>query len=178
MKLTFEEKFFARVQKGSVNGCWLWKGYLNPGGYGMVLCRGRMALAHRVSWTLHRGEIPEGMLICHICDVRACVNPEHLFLGTPGTNAADARRKGRLFRPRFGAKLTPDQVQQIRLLLDRDKMYMTEIARQFGVSSTTIRAIKFGQIWTHIPWPEEKALPASASDQSTQAQPESGSGTV
>ena len=64
---------------------------------------------------------------------------------------------------RLGRKLTPHQVQQIRLLLAEDKMYMTEIARQFGVSAVTIRSIKFGQIWAHLPWPEEKALPATES---------------
>jgi len=177
MKLTFEEKFFARVRKDSANGCWLWKGHIKRDGYGLFHHQGRVAFAHRTSWTLHRGEIPKGMFVCHTCDVPACVNPDHLFLGTPGINAEDARQKGRFFGQRLGRTLSPGQVQQIRLLLAEDKMYMTEIARQFGVCSTTIRNIKFGRIWAHLPWPEEK-VPASASKQGTQAQPESGSGTV
>lgn len=171
MKLTVEERFFARVEKSAPNGCWLWTGQLDPSGYGKLHFRGSRCLAHRVSWLLHRGAIPKGLFVCHSCDVRACVNPEHLFVGTPAMNAEDARRKGR-FIPRLRRKLAPDQVQQIRHLLDQDKMYLTEIARQFGVSSSTIRSIKFGHIWTHLPWPEEKPLPAAGSAETLPSGPE------
>ena len=155
MKLSVTEKFMARVHK-TPDGCWQWKGAISPGGYGLFLFNGRRIFAHRASWILHRGEIPVALLVCHTCDVRYCVNPSHLFLGTPAMNAADARRKGRTSRgERKNSKLTADQVQQIRRLLMEDKMYMTEIGRQFGVASTTISSIKQGKIWVHLPWPDD-----------------------
>lgn len=72
-------------------GCWLWNGSSLERGYG----RFRGSLAHRVSWVLHNGPIPDGMHVCHRCDVTACVNPAHLFLGTALDNIRDMHAKGR-----------------------------------------------------------------------------------
>lgn len=155
MKLTPKEKFLARVRPDPVTGCWLWQGYLNESGYGCFLFEGRQAVAHRVSWMLFRGRIPFGNYVCHTCDVRACVNPDHLFLGTPAANSADARRKGRTRQGEqaSAAKLTTAQVQQVLALLAEDKLYVTEIARQFGVSQSAIHAIKSGESWKHLQRP-------------------------
>lgn len=76
-------------------GCWLWEGTL-VGEYGQLDINGENVLAHRYSWELHNGPIPDGMLVCHKCDTPSCVNPNHLFMGTQKDNMADAVKKGRI----------------------------------------------------------------------------------
>jgi hypothetical protein len=149
MKLTPREKFLAKICPQKANGCWLWTGLVRPDGYGAARFEGREQGAHRVAWKLFRGAIQPGFVVCHQCDVRACVNPEHLFLGTAADNVADMRVKGRcrLGERHGSAKLTLAQVQEIKVLLGEERMYMSEIARQFGVSQTTIRAIRTGKTW-------------------------------
>ncbi|HMC32712.1 MAG TPA: HNH endonuclease [Candidatus Angelobacter sp.] len=119
----------------------------------MANLQGKRGAAHRIAWMLFRGEIPAAMFVCHTCDIPACVNPDHLFLGTPAMNAADARRKGRIRQGEriSAAKLTTVQVQQVLALLAEDRMYMTEIARQFGVCVSTISGIRSGRLWRIFP---------------------------
>jgi len=76
-------------------GCYLWLGKLNSSGYASKYFGGKMELAHRIAWILENGAIPHGMQVLHRCDVRSCVNPDHLFLGTQRDNLRDAIRKGR-----------------------------------------------------------------------------------
>ena len=91
-----EERFWEKVQK--TDGCWLWTGATIAAGYGeLAVGQPRKPLrAHRLSWEMHHGPIPEGLLVLHHCDVRNCVRPEHLFLGTHQDNMADAYAKGRM----------------------------------------------------------------------------------
>lgn len=89
------EQFGVYVHHEPMTGCWLWGGALAKAGYGLLHVDGKTRSAHRVSWELHRGAIPDGALVCHRCDVRWCVNPSHLFLGNDMDNNHDMRKKGR-----------------------------------------------------------------------------------
>ena len=77
------------------NGCWLYQRFLHPKGYGSMSYRGKQWRTHRLSYHLHKGAIPAGMLVCHTCDVRHCCNPDHLWLGSNDENQLDAWQKGR-----------------------------------------------------------------------------------
>jgi len=89
-----EIRFWRYVEKTS--SCWIWKGAKQPFGYGVILFRKKYVGAHRVSWILNEGEIPEGLSVLHHCDTPACVNPRHLFLGTQKDNIRDGIAKGRI----------------------------------------------------------------------------------
>jgi hypothetical protein len=91
---TLLEWFMENVNQ-TENGCWLWTGETDRSGYGLF-ARGPLRLAHRASWMLHNGTIPTGLFVRHKCDVKGCVSPAHLELGTPLQNSQDAKERGRL----------------------------------------------------------------------------------
>jgi hypothetical protein len=104
----------------SETGCWLWQGTLGWKGYGQISYRNKQWGTHRLSYTLHKGPIPKGMLVCHTCDVRNCVNPEHLWVGTNKQNMVDCSRKGRAddqWRTHciHGHEFTPENTYPIRM---------------------------------------------------------------
>lgn len=89
-----ETEFFKRVHK--TNSCWFWKNVPTTRGYGLFKYRGEQHLAHRWAYKWKNGRIPKNMNVCHSCDIRNCVNPDHLWLGTYSDNMRDASEKGRM----------------------------------------------------------------------------------
>lgn len=140
------------------NGCIIWKGTTEAGGYGQI-GRGRrgsgMVRAHRLAWEFANGPIPDGLCVLHKCDVRRCVNPEHLFLGTKKDNAQDMLRKGRARHvPHLGedngtAKLTEQDVQKVRKRHGNGETHVA-IAASLGVRPTAIWSIVHGKSWKHV----------------------------
>lgn len=112
--MSLETHFWSKVRKGDSSGaCWVWTAAKNQGGYGEVGVNGHCRLAHRVAWILVYGSIPDGLCVLHHCDNPPCVNPEHLFVGTPADNAADREAKGRGNQPTGdanGARLYPERL--------------------------------------------------------------------
>ncbi len=142
------ERFWRHVDKSGE--CWLWTATLATTGYGQFWDGTRLVGAHRFSWELVNGPIPDGLYACHRCDVRACVNPDHLFLGTHADNMQDCVEKGRTAKGLRNAwtKLTDEQVRQILLL--RPHTRPSVLARQFGVSPQTICDITKRRRWQHV----------------------------
>lgn len=132
-----------------VGDCLEWQGPLFNG-YGIFKAIRKMHRVHRVSWWMVFGVIPPGLCVCHHCDNRQCIRPDHLFLGTRKENMQDAARKGRMQRgeQRKDAKLSPLKVTVIRSLLP--KVSQREIARQYGVSHTTVKAIANKWLWAWL----------------------------
>lgn len=94
-KHKYMKRFFDKINK--TDNCWIWTaGLRGKSGYGTFKLKGKVIDAHRLSYKLHKGEIPDGMFVCHTCDNRKCVNPEHLFLGTAKDNHQDAVNKGKV----------------------------------------------------------------------------------
>jgi len=150
------DRFHSSYVANLDTGCWIWLGTKRgSNGYGRITSTGVVHQAHRFSWMLHRGSIPDGLLVCHKCDTPLCVNPDHLFLGTHQDNMRDCVEKGRTNggtkTPLRGSenvrsKLTAQQVLQIR----RDRRAQRKIAQLFGVSQALISKIKRNEMWRHI----------------------------
>jgi hypothetical protein len=127
-------KFF---KKGNENDCWEWKGCISSSGYGTFHTNIGMMLAHRVSWTIYNGEIPEGLLVLHKCDNRVCINPNHLSIGDQSNNINDMYNKHR----HSNRKLSDDDILFIRASKDNQ----LKLAAKFGVSQGNISMIKSGK---------------------------------
>jgi len=146
-----KETFLQECEVITETGCWIWLNYVGTDGYGMITYKNRPIRAHRFSYALFKDKITEGMKVCHKCDIKACVNPEHLFLGTYADNNKDRHFKKRdAIGSKNGlAKLTENQVKTIKSLL-KDGKKGVDIARIYGVSPLIISRINTGYTWRHV----------------------------
>lgn len=151
MKGTPEERFWQKVKK--TRKCWLWVGATSGEGYGTLWIGYSNVSAHRFSYELHKGSIPDDMLVCHTCDVRNCVRPSHLWLGTPIDNQNDMYNKGRENKASGedigNTKLTWKEVRFIRKFYRQHAFTRTQqqLANRFGVSNQTISDILSNKTW-------------------------------
>jgi len=143
------ERFWSKASIGATDECWEWLASKLPAGYGRFWIAGKLCYAHRLSWQLAYGDIPDGMDVCHHCDNPDCVNPRHLFIGTRADNMQDAVNKGRVHLGEADgmSKLTREDVLGIRKLLVEGKRTQREIGADFGVSQMTVSYINTGQRW-------------------------------
>lgn len=147
-------RFWRKIYKNEETGCWEWTRSLTSTGYGSAYHNGKMIGAHVLSYILHTGkEIPENHEICHICDNRKCVNPDHLFVGTHKDNMRDMKSKGRQNLPKgekaSNAKLTKEQAQSI-IEMNKQGVSQRELARRHGLNYNTIYALIKGKTWKDL----------------------------
>lgn len=158
--------FWKKVVKQEGDGCWNWVAFLTSDGYGLFGLSGKLYTAHRVSYYLHFGCIPVGVLVCHKCDNPNCVRPDHLFLGSQFDNVHDMKRKGRERKATGDAsamKKYPELVQKgekhpkailseaaVLHIRANYKGSCSSMAPHYGVSTCTIRDIIKRRSWRHI----------------------------
>lgn len=149
LSLDFLSRFWLKVNKTDI--CWLWTGAHNEHGYGLINSKMRILVkAHRASWIIHNGPIPDGLWVLHDCpggDNPSCVRPDHLWIGNQIDNMNDMAEKGRSGR----AKLNPQLVTEIRNLYLTTDIGHNALARQFNVDKKTVFNILHGLIWKHVP---------------------------
>lgn len=152
-----DERFWRQVRKTS--GCWEWMGKAkDPRGYGQIGLGGKGAkqeLVHRFSYQLHKGPIPEGLVVMHACDNPRCVNPDHLSVGTPSENIRDAVRKGRwkaipplhIGEKQHSSKLTAEKVLYMRA---NPQIPTKQFCEEYGCAPSSIRKARAGLSWKHL----------------------------
>ncbi|WP_339881830.1 HNH endonuclease [Vreelandella maris] len=154
------ERFHEKYIVDEVSGCWIWQAAKRSTGYGAMKVNGIKESAHRVSYTIFKGQIPDGLWVLHKCDNPQCVNPDHLFTGTPLANSQDMHSKGRQrYVGQKGASnpksiLDANKVGEIIKLIAKG-MTNRAIANLFGVSHATISLIRLGKCWADIPRPPD-----------------------
>jgi hypothetical protein len=150
-----QQRFWDKVDQRGEDECWPWKAGTFKTGYGCFhLEKIRTSVtAHRMMWKLVNGHIPEGMYVCHHCDNRLCVNPDHLFLGTHADNMRDMGRKGRTAKgPGSGSfvrrKLSDENVRWIRSM--KGKALPRELAEHLGVATATVWCVQVGRSYRDV----------------------------
>lgn len=142
--------FSERYVVGKNTGCWLWLNANPHNRYGSWSAFGENR-PNRASWVMHNGAIPEGYLVLHKCDRPGCVNPDHLFLGTQDDNMKDMKSKQRARVSKgtnnTNSKLSEQQIHSIR----NSSLTHRELSEFFGVNPVTIRLIRKGVLWAHLP---------------------------
>jgi hypothetical protein len=141
------EKMMSRVEVHE-SGCWLWTG-AKSNGYGTISWDyGKTLLVHRVSYEFHKGPIPKGLFVMYSCDVRNCVNPDHLRAGTNQDNVRDMVAKGRDWPSLI--QLSDDEIARVKRLLLEGRLTQMEIARRFATSQSNVSCIKLGKVGGHV----------------------------
>lgn len=147
---TIMGRFMEYISMEPMSGCWLWTGSPSDRYGSFSPTKKTHDRAHRISWTLHFGNIPEGMCVLHKCDTPGCVNPQHLFLGSSADNVHDCVGKRRNRCPKgsrhIRAKLTEEDILKIR----NDVRPYKLIAQEYGVAPNTISAIRTGTTWKNM----------------------------
>lgn len=154
------ERFWQKLDRQG--SCWLWNGSRNADGYGRLKQQAKWVRAHRFAYRLVHGPLPDGLLVCHRCDVRNCCNPDHLFLGTSRDNNRDMIEKGRArFQGAVGlnrgeanarAKLSAADVVAIRAAHSAGEG-ISALARRYGLHKSGIFMIVHRRAWKHVPSP-------------------------
>lgn len=162
-----EKRLFRQIKK-LPSGCWVWQGISMSSGYGIFSLNGEQTSTHRAAWTIFRGEIPSDLFVLHSCDVRLCVNPDHLWLGTREDNTQDMLRKGRQSKgpkhrarcrevalrgeERPSAKLTEEAVRFIRKNYRKRPGHpnLKDLADKFGVQQNAVLRVIHGRTWNHV----------------------------
>ncbi len=152
--MTWQERFWRKVQRGLADECWPWLGTTRGNGYGAFRL-GRMLSAHRVSWELSNGPVPDGLHVCHSCDYPGCCNPGHLFVGTAQDNARDKVLKGRQAGLRKGvahhkARLCPARVMDVRWQHLINSRSMSDLAAEYGVTRQAIWHVVHSRSWRSV----------------------------
>ena len=153
--ISLKDRFWKRVEKGTNSGCWFWKGAKDRRGYGHLGRGGKDTknyMAHRVSYEIHIGIIPEGLIICHSCDNPNCVNPFHLFAGTNSDNQKDSFNKGRhnmKGESHPNSTLTTQDALSIREL-HTNGVKSSQIAPAFNITHQTVNKVNSRTRWAHV----------------------------
>jgi hypothetical protein len=160
-------RFNSKWEPVTESGCWVWTGSTGRTGYGYIGYEGKVIRAHRASYQFFRGAVPEGMSVCHRCDVRCCVNPAHLFIATHQENMRDLARKGRAnnraaIQARLISQNAPKGSKHGMALMTEEKVLelralrasgvpVKELGPRFGISWQQAYGIVCGNNWKHLP---------------------------
>lgn len=145
---SLENRFWKLIDKKEENECWAFLGSKNKDGYGrMSKGNSKLDSAHRISYELHKGIIPEDMVVMHICDNPSCCNPKHLVLGTQNDNIQDMISKGRFVLRNMSFKLTEEQMNGIRNKYTGKRGEKVKLAKEYNVVITTITNILNNKSW-------------------------------
>ncbi len=142
-----EDRFWSKVHDRDGEGCWEWTASKRKG-YGFFQINHKVVTAHRYSWELHNGPIPNGLHVCHHCDNPACVRPDHLFVGTDKDNAIDKTAKGR--NGLIGSRLTAGKAQLMRAMWDSGEYIHRELCEIFDVTESTTNHVVHRKTWRHV----------------------------
>lgn len=151
--MTLSERFHQKWIPEPYSGCWLWSGGVDGKGYGALWQDNKLQRAHRISWILHNGEIPNRLFVLHKCDTPSCVNPNHLFLGNQSDNTLDSIRKGRYSPLDNKGEKNPISKANERIIFDirsSDKS-CSELAIRYNLEYSTVWKIKRYMSWKHLP---------------------------